>query len=383
MKIVHVLPALTKGGGERVAAELANHAASEGHQVTLIAAHPVDPALLRDALHENLKVLHVSKTRSRVLVRYLVMLPWLWRQRHWLMQQDVIHCHLTYAAVFGTLLRLWQTTTGAKSPVIVETCHFVGAPTSRFRRWFAACMAVQRDAFVLIADDKFWSAFSLSHPKLITSVIPNGVVNPARNPVSEAHKLAYRREIGVPDQCGLVVGAVGRLEADRRPWAYLPVFAQIARECGPDVHFVLAGGGAALDRMKTGVVEHRLEGRVHLPGMVLDPALPLSIMDLYIGINVGAITGLAGMEAALTGVPVVAMQWVDGYQSTADDWIWSSSDGAEVAQRACELLRSSVARKTLAAKQKSHVELHRTVEIMAQAYYAVYQAALVKRNLGQ
>ena len=36
MNIVHVLPALTKGGGEKVAVDLANHAARTGHEVTML-----------------------------------------------------------------------------------------------------------------------------------------------------------------------------------------------------------------------------------------------------------------------------------------------------------------------------------------------------------
>ena len=42
MNIVHVVPALTKGGAERVAVELANHAVGSGHKVTLIAGWSVD-----------------------------------------------------------------------------------------------------------------------------------------------------------------------------------------------------------------------------------------------------------------------------------------------------------------------------------------------------
>lgn len=367
-----------QGGGERVAAELANHAVSVGHQVILIAACPVDSAHLRDALHPDVEVCYVSPTQDSRMGRYLLLLPWLWRHRYWLMQQDIIHCHLTYAAVFGTLLHIWRSMTGAQGPMVVETYHSVGAPISPWRRWFFARMAVQRDALALIADDEYWRKFSLSHPKLITRVILNGVSIPSRNPVDVVEKLAYRRKIGIPDECRFVVGAVGRLGADRTPWMYLPIFAEIAREFGPDIHFLLAGGGAELDRMRALVIEQGLQGRVHLPGMVIEPTLPLAVMDLYISINVGAITGLAGMEAALSGVPVVAIQWVDGYRADANNWIWSSSDLSEVAKHASKLLHSSTDRQSLAARQKAYVESHHTVEAMANSYYALYQAAIAR-----
>ena len=46
MKIVHVISCLTKGGGERIVAELANEAVKQGDEVAIIAAWPEDPVLL-------------------------------------------------------------------------------------------------------------------------------------------------------------------------------------------------------------------------------------------------------------------------------------------------------------------------------------------------
>ena len=59
MKITHVLNALIKGGGERVAVDLANQAVDDGHEVTVIVGWQVDPAILRNELHSNIKVFHI------------------------------------------------------------------------------------------------------------------------------------------------------------------------------------------------------------------------------------------------------------------------------------------------------------------------------------
>ena len=118
------------------------------------------------------------------------------------------------------------------------------------------------------------------------------------------------------------------------------VFREIVNEFGPGVHFLLAGGGPELNRMRSLANEHNLEKQVHFPGEVNEPIKALAVMDLYISINVGSITGLAGMEAAMSGVPVIAMQWTPGYIATPNDWIWSSINQSDVAQRSCELLAS-------------------------------------------
>lgn len=378
MKIVHVLPALTKGGGERIAVELANHAARTGHQVTMIVAYRVDPSLLRDDLHADIEVRYVSETVDSKTVRYIYLFSWIWLHRSWLAEQHILHCHLTYGVIFGILVRGWRSVTGAKGPLVVQTNHSVGGPMPPLRRWLLARMAAHCDVLALIAEDEYWRSFASRHPEMTTQVIFNGISNPSCEPISSAERIAYRRKIGIPDECNLVVGAVGRLEADRKPWMYLPIFAEISREFGSEVHFVLAGGGAELDRMRSLVVEQGLEGQIHFPGQVIEPHLPLSVMNLYVSMNVGAATGLAGMEAALSGLPVLAIQWVSGYQAAPNDWIWSSTDPSEVAKRACELLHSPLDRQTLAQQQKAYVESHHTTEAMACSYYALYQVGMAR-----
>ncbi|HIL34688.1 MAG TPA: hypothetical protein EYG28_04710, partial [Nitrospiria bacterium] len=116
MKIVHVLPALTKGGGERVVVELANHAARAGHEVSIIAAFPVDSALLPNVLHPDVRVRYVSDLVDSRVGKYLCVLPWLWRYRLWLAEQDILHCHLTYGSMFGSVVGTWRSASGTRRP---------------------------------------------------------------------------------------------------------------------------------------------------------------------------------------------------------------------------------------------------------------------------
>lgn len=380
VKITHVLPALTKGGGERVAADLASQAARAGHEVTIIAAWPVNSAQLRDAVHSDVRVWYVSDAAASKVSAYLSMLPWLWRHRSWLVEQDILHCHLTYGAVLGTAARFFRSALGSQRPAIVETCHSVGMLVPALHRWVRARMAARFDAFALMAEDDYWCAFIGRRLALPSAIIPNGISFQGLVNVDPAARRAYRREVGIPDECRYVVGTVGRLEPDRQPWLYLPIFAEIVRAFGPEVHFVLAGGGSEYDRMRLLIAEHGLEKQVHLPGLVLEPRLPLSIMDLYLTLNVGAVTGIAGLEAAYLGVPVLAFQLLSNYKTKPEDWIWSGTNLSEVAMRAIELLRIPADRQALAERQAARVRSHHTVESMARLYDALYRAA-VERSL--
>ena len=377
MRIVHLLPALTKGGGERMAVDLANHAAATGHQVTVVAGYPVDPALLRDSLSESVDVRFVSKARTGRFNHYLDGMLWLKRNAGWLAEQDVLHCHLTYGAVMGALARLHRRLRGRARPTIVETYHGVGMFVPAASRWFHSRLATQRDALVLMARDDYWCRFVAARPKLVSEVIPNGVAV-ADGVIGDDERLAYRRQAGIPDDANLVIGTVGQLRADRQPWLYLPIFAEMARALGPKCHFVMAGDGPEYGRLEEMVKEHGLTGRVHLPGLAPTGRLPISIMDLYLTLNVGPITGIAALEAAFDRTPVVAIQLIEGRRADTGDWIWSSSDLAEVAAHSIELLRSPDRLRTLAESQHAYATANHGVDIMAKAYMELYRRAIAR-----
>lgn len=128
------------------------------------------------------------------------------------------------------------------------------------------------------------------------------------------------------------------------------------------------------------VREHGLERQVHLSGLVVDPALPMASMDLYVTINIGPVTGVAALEAAFSGLPVIAIQMLPTYKVQPQDWIWSSNDVQAVAREAVRLLADKNAREQLAQRQTAFVRAHHTVEVMASSYYLLYERALSRRR---
>ena len=64
-KIVHVIPALTKGGAERVAVDLANQQLARGHDVWMVAGSKVDERLLRQELDHAIGLEYISEATSR------------------------------------------------------------------------------------------------------------------------------------------------------------------------------------------------------------------------------------------------------------------------------------------------------------------------------
>ena len=373
MNIVHFLPPLTKGGAEKVAVDLANHAVGNGHGVAIVASYPVAPELLLHSVDPRVRVRYVGGRPSR-FAKYLGLGPWLAANRNWLLCQDVIHCHLTYGALAGTGIKMLRQWSGRNRPIVVETFHAVGMPIAGWKRTLAALLAAGRDGFALMAEDDYWTRFKASHPALPIRVVPNGIAPPERLPGKE-EIAAFRAAVGIP-QGVPVVGTVGRLVEGRMPFTMLEVFAKIDELSGSDAHFFMGGEGDLFHATRQYAIALGLGERVHLPGLVERPLLAFGLVDLYVSINVGPITGIAGLEAAACSKPVVALQALADYSAGTKDWIWSSSDPADVAAEAVRLLDDPGERERLGMDQAKRVRAEHSDMAMAAAYEEFYAECL-------
>ena len=373
MKITHLNPALTKGGAEKVLVDLANLAVRQGHEVSIVSAIAVDPALLQEQVDPRVKLHFVCPIGSDKNAAYRNMLPWLSRNWHWLATQDVVHCHMTYGALLGTALRVRRALSQSNKPRIVETFHGVGMPLRPWQRRLAAMQATWRDGYALMAQDAYWNSFSQAHPRLPLAIIPNGIATD-QPPSSDAERAAYRRAAGIPDGAP-VIGTVGRLRAERNPLATVAAFAEAARLLGPETHFLIAGDGPMTDAVREEGNRLGLGHRLHLPGLAVKPWIAASVMDLYVSMNVGPITGIAGLEAAAAAIPVLSLQATADYSGGNDDWIWSDPDPIRVGAEAARLMQSPDERIALASKQAAHVRAHHSAETMLDAYFELYAKA--------
>ena len=373
MKITHLNPALTKGGAEKVLVDLANLAVRQGHEVTIVSAIAVHPELLQEQVDPRVKLHFVCPIGGDKNAAYRRMLPWLHRNWHWLATQDVVHCHMTYGALLGTALRMRRAMARSKKPRIIETFHGVGMPIRPWQRRLASMQAVWRDGYALMAQDDYWTGFAADHPRLPLAIIPNGIATD-QPPSSDAERMAYRRDAGIPDGAQ-VIGTVGRLRAERNPFATVAAFAEAARHLGPDVHFLIAGDGPMTDAVRDEGNRLGLGERLHLPGLAVKPWIAASVMDVYVSMNVGPITGIAGLEAAAAGIPVIALQATADYKGGNVDWIWSDPDPVKVGVEAARLMQTPIERQNLGAKQAALVRAHHSADAMLDAYFELYAKA--------
>ncbi len=373
MKIVHVISGLTKGGGERVVAELANKAAEKGDIVTILAGWPVDPDFLQNSLHKTVEIKFVSNTNS---FAYLKIIPWIFKNKNWLSNADVLHCHLSYGAVFGAMARLiLRKLSRKKSPVIVETNHAVGMPVPKINRWMHSKLIRMKDGLVLMAKDPYWTEFVKKNPNLANDFIPNGIALQAPEKCEEK-KQQFKKELGIPANNKYLIGSISMLRPDRKPDLYVPICKTIYQKLGQDAHFILGGDGSEFEKIKLLAVENKLADIFHMPGLVNVAAEMISNFDVYVSISVGKTTGISMIEAAMCKVPVVGIQLTENHESTDDDWVWSHTDLNKVAEKIIFLLENETERKALAEEQFNFVNKHFTADAMYASYNAFYKRVI-------
>jgi len=371
MKIIHVISGLSKGGGERIAVELSNQAVNNGDKVVIVAGWPENPDFLQNSINPQVEIKFVAKKKSTA---FLNILFWVLKNRKWIVTYDILHCHLTFGAVFGSITQvILKNILQKKRPFIIETNHSVGMSIPKLSRWLQAMMLSQRDGIILMAKDPYWTKFMTNHPRLKSKIIANGISIPVA-PQSEKTEQTFN--VTISPSCKYLVGTVSMLRPDRKPWLYIPIFKSVYEALGDAVHFVIAGGGIESSTIKTLIEEQGLSNNVSMPGIVNNPTSLISHMDMYVSVSVGATGGISMIEAAMCNTPVIAIQLTENYKTKNQDWFWSHTDINEVAKKIIFLLQNDEKRNELIRNQNKFVNKHLTTEAMHSSYHSFYEELL-------
>jgi glycosyltransferase involved in cell wall biosynthesis len=138
----------------------------------------------------------------------------------------------------------------------------------------------------------------------------------------------------------------------------------------------MAGDGKELNRTKLLAIEYGLEDRVIFPGLVLDSRPIISAADIYITLSLGRFTGISGIESALMGVPVLGIQLFSKHLVNSKDWIWSSNNPLNLANKIIQILKYPKEKKKTINKQRGYALLNCSTKKMSNAYYQLYKTLL-------
>jgi glycosyltransferase involved in cell wall biosynthesis len=363
MRILQVFPHLSKGGAERVVIELSNSLVEIENEVTILLAYPVEGSLNQNDLSEKITLQFISKKRKNRIQPYFQLLYWIVKNRRNLESYDVIHCHLTYGLIFGSIISMRRKFARNKGFKLIATCHVVGMETSYLRKNFNQKMSYFFDDFVLIAQDAYWRKFIEEKVRKNITVIVNGI-SPMIS-VNNSRSISIKRDQNI--------GTISRLHSERKPELFLKTFKHINDLGDSNYRFVIGGEGGERKNLQKLSSVLGIDERLAMPGLVEDPRLFLSTIDLYLTHVIEDVSGIAGLESVFAGIPVIGIQLSPDYQNGANDWIWSSPDVLEVAKKALEYLENPASLSNLAISQLAFARTKYSVERMRNNYLLLYR----------
>lgn len=295
MRICHIIESAGGGSGQ-VVLDLARHGLDNGDDVTVLYARNRAESKFIDAL----TVLPGLKTLTSPMQRKVGLgdIKSAWRLFETLKKAgpfDIIHAHSSKA---GALARI----AGFALPgTVIYTPHcFYSMTPGASRKFYAAIEFILSwlgPKIVLVSQNEFRHARQIKIPRRKLVLIPNGISGGF--PVEREQA---RKNLGV-DEDTVVVGFVGRLEAQKNPMRALRAFRRIAGQF-PRMRMVMIGDGSLRPAVENGLAEFGLKDRVFLLGQC-DARSVIPAFDCLLCSSDFEAMPITFLEALAAGVPIV------------------------------------------------------------------------------
>ena len=243
--------------------------------------------------------------------------------------------------------------------------------------WVARTKYAMYDRVIAISTCIFEQLARLGVPRAKLRLVPSGVDLPPAPPSRQA----LRSELGLDDEA-LVLGSIGQFSR-RKQQAQVIEAARQLRDRYPQLKLLLFGVGPMESSLQRHVATSGLKGVVRFAGFRADVRRLLPALDVVVHPATGEGLGVALLEAAAAGVPIVAAR--DGgipdiVRHELNGLLVEPGQVAGLAAAISKLLDDSGLRCTYGAAGRALVARHFTCEQMVAGNLAVYQEVLAQRT---
>ncbi|CAB3762188.1 glycosyltransferase family 4 protein [Paraburkholderia solisilvae] len=314
MKILHSESSRGWGGQEIRTLKEMVALQERGHTVELVC--PAEAEIGRRAAAVGLPVHHAPMTTGGDLASMLTIRSLLSRRAF-----DVLNTHSGHDCLVAGLAAR-----AARTPLIVRTRHLALPVTSLATYSWIPHHVIAVSACV----QRYLASVGVAHKRITT--IYDGVPQPA-----DDEPATLRAELGLPADA--TIGCMVAMMREQKGHddlidAVRPLLANRTA-----LHFVLAGDGPGLARIRGRVESLGLTGRIHLLGLRNDIPNVLRSSDFFVLPTHQEALGQSFIEAMLRGLPVIGTR-VDGVPELVEDDV----NGLLVPARDCAALRDAIVR---------------------------------------
>lgn len=300
----------SRGDGEIYLRFLAQGLRDSGHEVTVLVP---DAARMNDLAHDLAPFAAVQRYAFRATYdrKLRTLGAWMDRAQQKLLatqfaelDADILHVNQQVAEDAVDLVlaaaasgRPWVSTIH-----VGHSARSLGAKAGSARDWVTQ-KALHRAGGDYIAVSATSARQMADRFSAKVHVVLNGVPLPDPQGLTEARSKA-RADWGVSDET-LVVGTVGRIEAQKNPLALIDHMAPVAKNTG-DLQLVWIGDGAMHQALVDHAAPHAARLPLHIDGWRSDAALRMAGLDIFVLPSVFEGLPLALLEAMHAGLPIVA-----------------------------------------------------------------------------
>lgn len=383
LKIILVMPAFDKGGGERLVVDLANYLVEKKHQVKILCVFKGydEGRVLEEELNASIEVLYVSTKIIKKSKRnfpgilsklglYFKIIFWVLKNKRIFYEHHIAHVHLTAASFLGTLIHLFGNKKNRCK--IVETNHADSKTIKGIFGLFYTINRKFRDGLIFELRKEDYLLFKKKHPKVLVDYIPIGSSKPL--PLPKSIKSSDLNES--TDQ--LIIGQIGRLNIkDRRTDKYILLFQAIYKLHPNSIKFYMYGDGPDRKPIEEMIAKLGMQENIIIKGYTDDMAKALSTIDIYVTVNIGENCGVAGLQAIWSGIPTVAIQADETYfESKLDDIIPNSRNLDLLAEYIITLMDNEAVKNDLIQKQFGVIQEHHSIKSYCEKTEKFYYSVL-------
>ncbi len=254
----------------------------------------------------------------------------------------------------------------AQVPVIVSALHTTGWPdrVGRLNSWLTPL----NDAFVGVAQSHGRHLIEGERfPAEKVHVIPNGVDVDRFAPGKASERLM--NELGV-SRDAKVIGIVARLDKVKNHEMFLRVAVNV-QQCVPNAQFLIVGDGPMRSNLEDLARQLHLDDCVHFVGERADIPDILRMLDLFVLTSHIEANPVSILEAASTGLPVVATNVGSVSESVREGingHLITPNDEESMSSRIVELLTHPQRARVMGAAGRAHVVANWSLDQMVNKY---------------
>lgn len=192
-------------------------------------------------------------------------------------------------------------------------------------------------------------------------------------PISEERGQA-RTRLDLPKDA-FVVGSIGRLDKQKRPWMLVRTLAYI-RDAGLDAYLVMVGQGPLEQDVRSLARQLEVHRYIRFPGFVHDVERLMPAFDIHLLLSRNEGFGIVTAEAMAAGIPALGSDVPgthDVLSGSAGGLLLHSDEESEIAAEVLSLLGSSDRLSKMAHSGRDEIEARFHRERTGMETFSVYQ----------